>query len=584
MILTLMHRPKTSQHLGRTLLLVLLCFIVYRNALHGDFVWDDQMQVVRNSNIRTLDNIPRTFVSSLWSFIYAPGENDRDRASHQYYRPIQTIIYILVYQLSGLSPFAYHLANVALHSAATVALYFLCIELGLSSIVATLASALFAVHPVHTEAVSWIAGVGDTSSGLFYFAGLWAFVRYLNRKTWRWLWLSCALCLAALFSKEMAVTFPAVAFLLIFLRRKKERPVLRTALVTVTPFLLPVVIYTVFRTIAVGSHLRSLEQTDATIVDWTTLLVRIVGEYLRYMIVPYPLFIYHLVPLHLQDRVLSTVLYGVGLLTLGVIAWSLRYRFSKELVCLGVFLLALAPVLYFPGISGGVFFAERYLYIPSIATALLAAFILARLNTKHAIIITCVLAGVFSVLTIQRNSEWSNEERLFGHTLEVQPETATFRTSLGEIYLRRGDDERAQEYFRRSLEDLADKRFLSDPYETYRVYLGLGIAKARQSKTDEAMGDLKKALDIYPQGDGAYATLGGILVSRKDYPGATVLLEKAIQLSAVNELARDYMGVALVNQGQYEQAVKYFREALQINPDLESAKQHLQVALQAMNR
>jgi len=578
-----MHRPKQSRHVGHILLLILLCFIVYGNALHGDFVWDDQMQVVRNSNIRTIDNIPRSFVSSLWSFIHT--ENERDRASHQYYRPTQTVIYILVYQVAGLAPFSYHLTNVALHSAATVALYFLCIELGLSALSAVLAGALFVVHPVHTEAVSWIAGVGDTAGGVFYFAGMWAFVRYLNRGAWKWLLLSSVFCLAALFSKEMAVTFPALAFLLILLvNKKKDWTSLKTAILSISPFVLVLAVYSIFRTVAVGSQLRSLQQTGATIVDWTTLLVRIVGEYLRYMVVPYPLFIYHLVPIHFQDRILSTVLYGVGVLTLGVLAWSFRHRFSREFYCLAAFLLALVPVLYFPGISGGAFFAERYLYIPSGAGALLAAFFLARLNARHAVIVTFLLGGVFSVLTIQRNTDWQDEERLFSRTLEVQPETATFCTSLGEINLRRGNDEKAQEYFRTALQYLSDKRFLPDSYETYRVYLGLGIAKARQSKIDEAIADLKKALDIYPQGDGAYATLGGILVGRKDYPAATALLEKAIQLSAVNEFARDYMGVALVNQGQYEQAVKYFREALQINPDFDSAKQHLQVALQAMNR
>ena len=91
-------------------------------------------------------------------------------------------------------------------------------------------------------------------------------------------------------------------------------------------------------------------------------------------------------------------------------------------------------------------------------------------------------------------------------------------------------------------------------------------------------------MEIYPQGDGAYTQLGGVLITwGQRYGDAMVLLEKAIQLSAVNEFARDYMGVALVNQGKYEQAIKYFREALEINPDLESAKQHLQVALQAKN-
>jgi tetratricopeptide (TPR) repeat protein len=201
------------------------------------------------------------------------------------------------------------------------------------------------------------------------------------------------------------------------------------------------------------------------------------------------------------------------------------------------------------------------------------------------VIITASVVVIFAAITIQRNFDWRSEEQLYTRTLQWQPETANLSTSLGEIYLRKGDNARAHEFFTASLGFLDDPRFASIPYESYRVYLGLGIAEARESKVVEAVDHLQKALDIYPEGDGAYATLGGVLVSQgQDYPGAMALLEKAMQLSAVNELARDYMGVALVNQGQYEQAVKYFREALQINPDLESAKQHLEIALQAVRR
>src|SRR4051794_31287351 len=92
---------------GCIALLVILCFAVYVNVLNGEFVWDDHMQVTRNANIRTIDNIPRSFVSGLWSFVHAPGQNDGSHSSHQYYRPIQTIAYILTFQVGGLSPFAY---------------------------------------------------------------------------------------------------------------------------------------------------------------------------------------------------------------------------------------------------------------------------------------------------------------------------------------------------------------------------------------------------------------------------------------------------------------------------------------------
>src|ERR687888_415332 len=100
-----MQRSTLSVHLCFGLLLVLLCFAVYGNVLNGAFIWDDQLQVVRNGNIRTLDNIPRAFTTSLWSFMYSAGGAEQNRVFDQYYRPLQTVAYILAYRLDGLSPF-----------------------------------------------------------------------------------------------------------------------------------------------------------------------------------------------------------------------------------------------------------------------------------------------------------------------------------------------------------------------------------------------------------------------------------------------------------------------------------------------
>ena len=232
-------------------LLVLLCFAVYGNVLTGDFIWDDQLQVVRNTNIRTLENVPRAFTSSLWSFMYSKGGGENNRIFDRYYRPLQTVTYILAYQLGRLSPFVYHLINVILHSAATVLVYWLCLEVGLPSMAGLMAGALFATHPVHTEAVSWIAGVGDLLCGIFYFAALAGFLRFNRSRRPGWLWMSSICFLAALFSKEMAATLPAVIVLLMFLTPKEQRPNFKTTVLIVSPYFAVLGIYGAFRVAAV---------------------------------------------------------------------------------------------------------------------------------------------------------------------------------------------------------------------------------------------------------------------------------------------------------------------------------------------
>jgi tetratricopeptide (TPR) repeat protein len=129
---------------------------------------------------------------------------------------------------------------------------------------------------------------------------------------------------------------------------------------------------------------------------------------------------------------------------------------------------------------------------------------------------------------------------------------------------------------------MQDGRFVQTPYESYRIYHGLGLVAARQARPGEAVAHLRKAIEVYPEGPAAYTTLGGVIVNQgSDYPGAIALLERAIVLNPLNDLARDYLGVAFLNQGNSEKAIQAFRDALAINPGLESAKQHLEVALRA---
>jgi Tfp pilus assembly protein PilF len=574
-------------------LLVILCLLVYANGLSGEFVWDDQLQLFRNVNIRSVDNIPRAFTTSLWSFMYAQDPATNNNAFDRYYRPLQTVIYILVYQIAGLSPFAYHLANVILHCIATLLVYLVCRQLGLDSVIALLAGVLFAVHPVHTEAVTWIAGVGDVACGIFYFAALLTFLRHLDTENVKWLWLSLICFLAALFSKEMAATLPGVVFL-IFMTRKAAKPNLKAAVRIVSPYILVMGVYAGFRITAAGLGAASVVEGRAGVVDWATLVILVLGGYLRYAIVPYPLYIFHMAPIHFADRIVPT-LYSVAIITASFLVLTIwRRRFSKPLLWLVIFFVTLLPVLYFKGFVSTPFtsrflaepgFAERYLYIPSLAVTVVAGFFLADLKRTHALLAACGIIGVFSFLTIQRNRDWHNEESLYQRTLQFQPEAVHIWTSLGEVYLQQGQDARAETHFKSAMQYLDDPRFIYDSYESYRIYHGLGLAAARQAKPAEAVAYLKKALEIYPQGDAAYTTLGGVFVSQGwDYSGAVALLDKAIKLNPVNDLAKDYMGVVLMNQGQVEPAIQYFREALQINPDLESAKQHLEVAMRVQKK
>jgi tetratricopeptide (TPR) repeat protein len=568
------NRPRASA--WHCIVLAALCFAAYANSLGGDFVWDDQFQVVRNETIRSFANLPQAFTDSLWSFMYSQGGTGNE-VFKRYYRPIHTLLYMVAYAIGGLSPSAFHFMNVTLHAGATMLAYVLCIQLGLESLTALFAAGLFATHPVHTESVSWIAGVGDIACAVFYFGGLCAFLAHVKGRKTKYLWLAAMCFFGALLSKEAGVTFPIAAGLL-YLAVTREKARLKDAASLALPFVIVAGIYAALRVNAVGLSIPGVIQSQATLWDWATLAIWVVGRYLQYAIVPYPLSAQHVVALHFSDRVISTIVFGLVVAAAATGLWIVRRKLPQGWIWAGVFTAALLPVLYFQG--SGILFAERYLYIPSLGIAVLIAVILRRIHERAGTIALVSMLAVFFIWTVVRNKDWQNDATLYARTLQTEPGSVKFWNNLGLIYLERNENQRAKEHFEQAAQHAGDQRFMQDRYEQYRISLGLGIIASREARFEDAKTLLNKALQFEPQGDGAYATLAGISINERDFPKAIALMNKALEINPKSELNRDYLGVALLNQGEYQQAIASFREALRINPEYQPAKQHLDFALQ----
>src|SRR5437867_10805765 len=149
------HQPGgLSINYSHIAVIIVLSAIVFANALPGNFVWDDEIQIIKNFRIRSLDNFPSAFTTAFWSFLGNEAENQTN-----FYRPVQTVTYMLAYSIGGLSPKPYHAFSLLYHSAASVFVYLVGLELMFPPGVAFAIAALFTVHPVHTEAVGWIAGI-----------------------------------------------------------------------------------------------------------------------------------------------------------------------------------------------------------------------------------------------------------------------------------------------------------------------------------------------------------------------------------------------------------------------------------------
>ena len=553
------------------MLLVLLSLIVYGNSVRGAFVWDDEVQIVKNPAIRSLTGVPAAFGSAFWDFAVSA------ETQTNFYRPVQTVTYAVAYSIAGLAPWSYHLLSILYHIIAVLLMWRILIELSFSRQASLLAASVFAVHPMHTEAVAWIAGVPDVSAGAFYFLAMWLYLRYRKQsKPWL-LWGSACVFFIALLAKEMAVTLPCVLLLVRSLRSGRSRFSGSEIAREMAPYLAMLLAYTFVRFRVLGSF-ATAQEVDASWMDWISLGCQVLAEYLRYALVPYPLSAYHLIPISLSSRITEAAAAVLVLGVAGFLSWRLRRKLPELPSILAAFIVTLTPVLYFKGISGA-FLAERYLYIPTLATAFLVASILDGARLKYRFSLSWAVVLLLAFTSIERTAAWRDSETLYRATLAANDQNALFQSNLGDIELRNGNDGAARAHFESALRSIELGRYYFSTFVEYRALTGLGALAARTQDYSDARRLLTRALEVNPAGDWAYLYLGGVqLEADGNYEGAINNFERAIELGPVNEVARDYMGIALLNSGRYADAIPYFQESLEINPNYADARLHLEIA------
>ena len=435
--------------------------LVYANSLGGGFVFDDHHLIEERAEEYRFAAITDHFT----------GKAGYQITMGRYYRPMTALTLIADNETSrllygGTDPRPFHWTNLLIHAAVCLVLLRLLLVLTGDLAAALAAALLFAVHPIHTEAVSWISGRTDALCGLFYFAALLAYVRWIGTRGFRHLMLLFLLYAAALLSKEMAVTFPA-ALLLYDLTLGRPRPgaagcapsapSLRARLSVYMGLALLTALFLVLRErVLAGApdvesmlyfHGRSALVTAAT-------MLQTLPEYARLLAVPAGLLYHYNGVLPYCDSLLQAgPLLGLALgAVCAVLALLfLRRRPAVSFACV-FFYLALLPVMNIvPTMS---LMADRFLYIPSLLVALLAADLLAAARRGGALRAALLLAAAAAIAlyargTVERNHDWQSDEALY-RSAEGTPGTR-LNVNLGNWYARRGGLDKAEALYREAI-------------------------------------------------------------------------------------------------------------------------------------
>ena len=520
----------------------LLGFTVYYNSLSGAFLWDDEFLVRDNIYIKNWSDAPHVFTRDIGAGA---------KSKFNFYRPIQLMTYMFDYSVWKLDTRGYHLTNALLHTLVALCIWrFITVLFG-DGLLAFLTSVLFLVHPIHTEAVSYIAGRADSLAALFIFLSLIFYVKNLRSGGAAACMLAPLCYCLALLSRENSLILPVLIVLYHYTFR--ERFQIRKIL----PILCIALLYIVVR-------LTLLRALLSNITYDTTLAQRIPGffvaitNYLR--IIAFPIDLHMEYGNRLFEIITPKALAGILILSLlSIYAWKIRK--SKRLVFFGIswFFLALLPVSNLYPINA--YMAEHWLYLPSMGFCLiLAQWLCSVYRTKNlqglAMALMVGLAGVYSYITIRQNDYWREPVAFYQRTLKYASDAAKMHYNLGNVYKDSGRKEEAIASYKKAIE--------ADPNYS-QAYTNLGLIYNAIDKKDEAIASYKKAIEIDPAASRAYNNLGITYhdLGRRDE--AIASYKKAIDIDPNYAQSYNNLGIVYDDMGKKDEAIAAYKKAIELD-------------------
>jgi Flp pilus assembly protein TadD len=556
------------------LILLLISFAVFSNALSGLFVYDDKYQIVENPWITDIGNIPTIFSKGVWSFL--PGFD-----TSNYYRPLMHIVYMFNYHVFGLKPWGFHLVNILFHCGTSV-LVFLIIRRFLTEHRVTTSSAylsppfiagmLFASHPIHTEAVTWISGLPDVAFTFFYLLSFYLYIMFRDGTKKGYVLSILSFSVATLF-KEPALTLPIMLIVYDHLLKKFDEPLL-ARIKRYLPYAVVSSIYLLVRYYALGSFVPTAFYHGLSTYQFVINVFPLFREYLTSLLWPFNLNLWH--TFHPINSIFEAKgMISVVVTLIFIVVAAAAYK-KNTVLFFSLLLLAipLLPVLYIKGIIGKPF-AERYLYLPSVGYVFLLAVFLSWAKEKlsssvmSVTIAFMVLGGAYTVGTINRNSVWKDNLNLWSDTVKKSPDSAEAHYDLGIAHAFQGQLDRAIAEYQTAL------RLKPDYAEAHN---NLGIAYAFQGQLDRAIAEYQTALRLKPDSEEAYNNLGFIYASQGQWDRAIAEYQTALRLKPDYAVAHHNLGFAYASQGQWDRAIAEFQTTLRLKPDYAAAHHNLGIA------
>lgn len=533
-----------SLHKNRKLYLLLICIIsliAFSSNFNGDILnFDD------NEYFEDYPDI----VNLSW-------QNVGNYFSNHYvlmYHPLPILSFAVQYNLFKLNPVPYHLFNFLFHLINILLVYLLTKRLSKGSImVGLLVALIFAVHPMNTEAVSWISARSSVMYSCFFLASLLAYWQYLHSSAkLKWYIIAFVFALLSFFSKANALPLPIVLILFDwFARRKLKKDVVRAGAETTTFDIIPFVDKVPFFALSIIFGLVALSDAGTnnnlnigaetfSLGQGLLLSIYSLSNYLVQFFAPFHLSAIHTYPLKV-DGALPTIFYVAPLLAAIVVFLLFKFRNNRPVIFGFAFFAIIVSVTLQIVPSRLFIMADRYVYLPYVGFAFILATLINSLATsnnfkqkasgKKLATAMVIWALLLAVVTFNRNKVWNTTENLVTDIIAKNNE---------------------------------------HPYLARAYGIRAAIKEGRRDSRG-ALIDLEKAIELRPNEGETYYNRGQIFFRMSQWEKAKKDFKKAGEILGTHYTLANYLGGCEYNLNNYVSALEYYSEAIELKPDYAEA-------------
>lgn len=548
----------------------------YSNSFGVPYLLDDMDSIERNDTIKRL------------STSFFPPRNSGITVSG---RPLLNFTLAVNHRLHGTSVTGYHVANLLIHIAATLALFgFVRRTLRLPSLagkygahatpLALGVAALWALHPLQTESVTYIIQRAESLVGLCYLFTLYAFARSLENGSRAWTVTTVVSCFVGMTAKEVMATAPLAILLYdrtfaagTFAESWRLRRKLYLWLASSWLLLLVLVISS-------GGRGKSVGYAAVSATDYALTQASALVRYLRLILLPTDLIFDYGPTVEKQPAVLlRSCLVLVPLLALTVVALK---KWPRAGFLGATFFLILGPTSSIVPVATQTI-AEHRLYLSIGSVAALAVFGCWRIAGRHSAWIVAALAVVLGIASFQRNTSYRTTRAIWEDTVQKMPDNVRALNNLGIVYLETDEFASAMKCLGGALDLMP--HFIVAKSNLGRTYI---LKALKEAGLDKVRGDIAIGSSM-----GVGAKEIASLHSNADVQEGLRLLQEALKADPNNAAAAMLYGNALIllhradphaQQEPAAEAIGWLQRAVELNPDSFDAHFELANALSMLDR